>query len=157
MDWSPESAKAAIDRLGLNAASSYASNGGKHGAPYSDLASYTQWNWEAYARVNSQVVPWVTTGWDRRPRLENPVFWESQYGQGVYYGAAKPEEIADHLRAAVEWTAKNTTKAPTNAVIIYAWNELDEGGWLVPTLSEKTARLDALRTVLRDMKPQPRD
>lgn len=149
MEWSPEGARAAIDRLGLNAASSYSSNGGKKGAAYSDLVSYTQWNWDAYARANPQVVPWVTTGWDRRPRLENPVFWETQYGQGVYYEPARPAEIADHLRAAIRWNAKNSAQAAANAVIIYAWNEMDEGGWLVPTLSEKTARLDALRTVLR--------
>jgi len=28
---------------------------------------------------------------------------------------------------------------PANAILIYAWNELDEGGWLVPTLSEGDA------------------
>jgi len=37
-------------------------------------------------------------------------------------------------------------------VLIYAWNEFDEGGWLVPALppphGEGTARIDALRKVL---------
>jgi len=37
-------------------------------------------------------------------------------------------------------------------VLIYAWNELDEGGWLMPALpppqGEGTARIDALRKVL---------
>ncbi len=35
-----------------------------------------------------------------------------------------------------------------NAVIIYAWNEFDEGGWLCPTLYGGTERLDAIREIL---------
>ena len=34
-------------------------------------------------------------------------------------------------------------------VLIYGWNENDEGGWLTPTLNEGSARLDALRRVLK--------
>ena len=29
-------------------------------------------------------------------------------------------------------------------MLVYAWNENSEGGWLVPTLGEGTARVDAL-------------
>ena len=39
-----------------------------------------------------------------------------------------------HLRAAVEWTKVNRDLNPANAILIYAWNEHDEGGWLQPTL-----------------------
>ncbi len=34
-------------------------------------------------------------------------------------------------------------------MLIYAWDEFSEGGWICPTLSEGTARLDAIRGVLR--------
>lgn len=34
-------------------------------------------------------------------------------------------------------------------MLIYAWNENDEGGWLMPTLPCQTDRLDALRQVLK--------
>jgi len=37
-------------------------------------------------------------------------------------------------------------------VLIHAWNENAKGGWLVPTLSEGNARLEAIRSVLR---PEP--
>ena len=41
---------------------------------------------------------------------------------------------------------------PANAVIIYAWNENDEGGWLIPTLktdgTADTGRVDAAGKVL---------
>jgi hypothetical protein len=35
-------------------------------------------------------------------------------------------------------------------VIIYAWNEFDEGGWICPTISEGTSRLDAISKVLKE-------
>lgn len=42
---------------------------------------------------------------------------------------------------------------PANAIIIYAWNEHDEGGWLQPTLGADgkpdEARVKALGKVLR--------
>ena len=38
--------------------------------------------------------------------------------------------------------------AEANAILIYAWNETDEGGWLHPTLSEGSARLDTMGEVL---------
>ncbi|WP_461785767.1 hypothetical protein [Prosthecobacter sp.] len=40
---------------------------------------------------------------------------------------ATPDELAPHIRS-------NRNLNPANAIIIYAWNEHDEGGWLQPTL-----------------------
>jgi hypothetical protein len=44
-------------------------------------------------------------------------------------------------------------------VLIYAWNEFDEGGWLCPTLSADgapdTSRIEALGSVLRDHCREP--
>ncbi len=49
----------------------------------------------------------------------------------------------------LKWNAAHPEAAEANALLIYAWNENDEGGWLVPTLGEGSARLDAIREVLR--------
>ena len=66
---------------------------------------------------------------------------------------ATPEQLARHVRDAIQWTQANRDLNPANAVIIYAWNENNEGGWLVPTLNSRDtadmSRLDALRRVLR--------
>jgi hypothetical protein len=52
----------------------------------------------------------------------------------------------------VAWYKKHPGKKGTELVLIYAWNEFDEGGWLVPALpppqGEGAARIDALRKVL---------
>jgi hypothetical protein len=48
---------------------------------------------------------------------------------------------------------ENPKTCEANGVIIYAWNEHDEGSWLVPTWTAvskpNTTRLDAIRRVLR--------
>ncbi len=52
------------------------------------------------------------------------------------------------MQADLDWVARYPETAEANAILIYAWNEIDEGGWLVPTLAEGTARLDAIKKVL---------
>jgi hypothetical protein len=153
MEWSPIAGLAAMQRLGLDAVSSYCADGGETGAPYTSLTASAAAAWDAYAKTVPQIVPWVSTGWDRRPRIENPVFWEKPYGGGHYYGQLHPPELAKHLQAAIDWNIAHPTQAKANAVIIYAWNEFDEGGWLCPTLSERDARLKAIGTVLMTPKP----
>ena len=67
-------------------------------------------------------------------------------------------EVASHVFEAVRWTRAHRDINPANAVIIYAWNEHDEGGWLQPTLgsdgSPDEERIKALEKVLR---PRPAD
>jgi hypothetical protein len=49
---------------------------------------------------------------------------------------------------------QNPDLTPANAVIIYAWNENDEGGWLIPTLdpdgTPNLERIGAARAALKE-------
>lgn len=93
------------------------------------------------------------SGWDRRPRVARPVPWEKwqRPGEGIekFYESPKPEELATHVRNGLVWLKANPESARAQVSIIYAWNENDEGGWLVPTLSEGSQRVDAIGSVLR--------
>jgi hypothetical protein len=40
-----------------------------------------------------------------------------------------PAQLAQHLQDAIHWTKNNPDLNPANAIIVYAWNENDEGGW----------------------------
>ena len=82
-------------------------------------------------------MPLLSVGWDPRPR--------SQPGGPQ----PAPDELRDHVRRALNWVTDNRDIAPAQTIVAYAWNESDEGGWLVPTHSEGTARLDAVRDALR--------
>jgi hypothetical protein len=136
-------------QFGADAISAYAiQNAGKN-SPYTDLMSFAQNFWNTAKNTGSNVIPTVMTGWDRRPRVQNPVPWETPGGDiTIFYQQATPQLIKTHLQNAISWVNGNTSTDPANAILIYAWNENDEGGWLVPTLSEGTSRIAALSALL---------
>ncbi len=71
-------------------------------------------------------VPLIICGLDFRPRALNPVSWMS--GKNFAYTGTS-EEIYMHAKTTLNG-AKNVP-----AVLMYAWNEHDEGGWCCPTLT----------------------
>jgi hypothetical protein len=120
-----------IDSLGFAAISAYASSAGDTAAPYLKLARHTEKWWDEMRETGAKVVPLVTTGWNKRPRVERPVPWETwqKPGEGIekYYHTPKPYELAEHLQKGIDWCAAHPETAEANAIIIYAWNENDEG------------------------------
>ena len=134
------------DRYGADAISSYIMGVGRgQSGPFSALVRDAEHDWTDYAGTGKKVVPTVVTGYDTRPdpsRLKES-----------YWAEATPQEIATHLRNAVKWTADNPCAAEANTIQIYAWNEISEGGWLLPSNTAfnpvGTGRLDAIADVLR--------
>jgi hypothetical protein len=150
----PPGGAKAVDTLGLDAMSAYTMSGDSQTTerkeyPYSRLAKINRDYWNACKAAGKEVVPIVNTGWDARPR-----WWDTelmklyQGGERPWFTRATPSDIAGNLKDAIEWNKRNPRAGKPDAVIIYAWNETDEGGWLVPTISEGTARLDAIKTVI---------
>ncbi len=144
------------DQFQADAVSEYAISGSAKAGAYADLAERAEKVWENWSALGVEVAPLCMTGWDRRTRVMNPVSWESfQEKPGAidyYYKSGTPGEIAAHIGRGVSWFKKHPGKNGTELVLIYAWNELDEGGWLLPALPPPNgigaARLDALRKVL---------
>ena len=152
MDFDPARTADLRAQVGGDAIGSYATQNNEAAAPYSALAAAAQRFWDRSKATGSNVVPIVMSGWDRRPRVERPVPWEKQApGAGLdkYYEAPTPLELAAHLERSLLWIQDNPASCPAKLALIYAWNENDEGGWLVPTLDEGTARLDAIARILR--------
>jgi len=147
--WSPGTLKEQAQLLGLDAIGAYASNGGAKAGTYADLARHTEQWWDQFKAMEMPVVPLASAGWDMRPRIETPVPWVTGGDIRQYYEAPAPQELAEHVARAIQWCRDNPGIAQARTVLIYAWNEFDEGGWLCPTLSEGTARLDALRKIPR--------
>ncbi len=118
-----------VDGLGA-----YAISGLRPSGPYAGLAAAVAERWDALERTGMPYVPLAMAGWDRRPRVEHPVPWESGQRPGVgieaFYAAPKPGEFAAHLRQALS----RARQQPFKTALIYAWDENDEGGYLVPTL-----------------------
>lgn len=150
MGWAASEVKATLAGNGLDAGSAYAQVG-ENGQSFSVLARRAEKGWEDDRQAGIKVVPWVTSGWDPRPRIDHPTPWVT-YPANSWTEPPTPAEIAYHLQKALEWAAQYPETAEANAVIIYAWNEFDEGGWLAPTLSEGNARLEAVQRVLGKQK-----
>jgi len=153
MDFDAKQGRKWMDALGCDAISAYAAGIENAVVPYSRLAGNAERFWEGCRATGAQVVPIVMTGWDPRPRIEHPMPWGNPYG--VHDGQVDrsergtPETIADHLGNALHWMTEHRDAAQAQTALIYAWNEFDEGGWLAPTRSEGTARLDAIGRALR--------
>jgi len=142
----------AVEAVGAQALTDYARSGGGRGASYAELTKRLWDFWSECAATSVDVVPLAMAGWDRRPRVEHPVPWEPWQKPGVgldkFYMLPTPKELAAHLDEAMTWTEKNTEICPAQTVIVYAWNEHDEGGWLCPTIGRggvpDASRLEAI-------------
>ena len=152
--WDASSDFKTMQDYGLDAIGAYAVfTDATIGTSYQALAAKGHRMWEAGQATGANVVPIVTAGWDDRTRVETKTPWTS--GSTNYSLPPTPAELANHLAAALDWTRTHLTNAtPANTVLIYAWNENDEGGWLVPTLnpdgSANTDRLVAIAAKLKN-------
>jgi pimeloyl-ACP methyl ester carboxylesterase len=154
MGWNPAADFARESVNGFDAVSAYAL--GSDVRTFAELARQVERNcWQQAAEARVPSIPLVTTGWDKQPRKDHPVSWEKNHAyhqQRVFPSTATPQEIASHLERALGFVGNHSDCCPANAVIVYAWNEHDEGGWLAPTWTPSgqanTTRLSAVRAVL---------
>ncbi len=154
MGWNPKEDFNKVSTRGFDAVSAYARSGAE--AHFADLVRSVERDyWHAAASAHVPYVPLVTTGWDKRPRKDNVVSWEhdaAYHKQDQFPSRATPEEIASHLNRAISFVRSHPEICIANTIIIYAWNEHDEGGWLSPTRgtdgNPDTSRLDAVRRAL---------
>jgi hypothetical protein len=158
--WTAQSAAGLKTTVGADAVSRYATGPATAGAPYSEVIEDESALWPEYAAAASQVIPTVSTGWDPRDRHDYPAPWGAQpdtsyLGDDDFWSQqATPEQIATHLKSAIHWTKTHSPVTAANSVLIYAWNENLEGGWICPTLYEmrysgRPLRLDAIANALR--------
>lgn len=154
MGWNPLNDYKNESPLGFDAVSAYAM--GSDDRTYSQLCERVEENyWMNAATGQVPYIPLITTGWDKNPRKDNPVSWElgdSYHQQDFFPSTATTEEIATHLERGLNFVRNNPKICAANTVIVYAWNEYDEGGWLSPTLGNQnqpvTDRLNAIKRIV---------
>jgi len=124
----------------------------RHG-PYTDLAMETQEYWNRLKQTGIPMVPIAMVGWDTRPRQEHPVPWEHwakpNSNPQEYFVLPTPQELAAHTQAAVDFIRNNPSACQSKLLLIYAWDECDEGGGLIPTLGDPSGSyLQAIASIL---------
>ena len=116
---------------------------------YSELIEPHKKNWVGTEK--QPYIPEVTVGWDKRP-------WEDKSGngkggakEGWYFPDRTPKEFKDFLKDAVTWMDQHPTQTTRERyMLVYAWNELGEGGYLVPTKGDPDASyLKMIREVVQ--------
>lgn len=121
-------------------------NEGEPEKDYTHLIEVTEKEWV----VSKQpYIPTVSVGWDPRP-------WDDmksngiKNGNGWYYVNNTPEKFKGSLLRAAEWIEANPeATVKERMVMIYAWNEFGEGGYLVPNKSNnKGEHLDMIKEVV---------
>ena len=168
MGWNPAEDAKNMAALGFDAISAYARAGSYSMTQPSyaeQCALVRRDRWEKCRTLRIPSVTFASAGWDTRPRNERPPPWVTWVTATpdktpptlqrplIDSVTATPDELAAHIREALEWTKANRDLNPSNAVIIYGWNENDEGGWLLPTLGSdgkpSDERINAVGKVLR--------
>ena len=151
----PVNAEARRVALGADAISAYISllPAGLN-KTYASLATATETFWAQQRDATSaHMVPTAMIGINPAPRRARPVPWEAPT-QRPYFGMADvheigtPAEVAAHVSDAIDFV-NATAKCAAATMLIYAWNEFDEGGWLCPTLGDTNGeRLAAFGAVI---------
>jgi hypothetical protein len=97
---------------------------------YSELTSWIE-NLQSKVSNKWTVAPLCSAGWDKRP-------WEKTEGNAFYVNRS-PKLFRDHLNKAVDYVYERNNPHPI--IMIYAWNEYGEGGYIAPTKGDKNGRM----------------
>lgn len=118
-------------------------NGGNPARNYNELVTITEREWVV---TNQPYIPSVSVGWDPRPWDRSHLSERNQY----YFVDNTPEKLEQSLGRAAEWIEANPqATVKEKMVMIYAWNEFGEGGYLVPTLGDKEgSHLQAIKNIV---------
>jgi len=97
------------------------------------------------------------TGWDQRPRLaraqKRPEASSQVAADARYNYTIQPTvtQVTAHLQSGVDYVVKHPEICPSKTLLIYSWDECDEGGnAIVPSYTPKgpnTSIVEALRRV----------
>jgi hypothetical protein len=134
-------------RLGFDATSTYATALGANGKSlsYASCAAIARNAWQVEAKHGSGgFLPTVTLGWDYRPALRDPQEKKNRKPNPDWCQPATDKEWIQQIRGAMNEAAHNPRNDRFQSVVIYAWNESSEGGWIQPTLSEGVRRLKVI-------------
>jgi len=116
-------------------------------SPFSDMAAAHRKSWAGYPRSQTDlpVIPLLAAGWDDRPRRRedknDPFFW--------WVTDPTPKELYDHLLEMMHWMDAHPEQCFRDQVaVIYAWNEVGEGGYLTPSRGRDNRFMGAVRAAL---------
>ena len=103
---------------------------------YEQLVAAAESDWFARRTRAMPMIPTAMAGWDQRPAVATPEpYYQIPSGVTItnYYEPGTPPAIAAHVANMLDFIEANPAQVPANVGLIYAWNEVVEGGWIMPT------------------------
>ena len=142
-----------------SAISSYAQCDGKNDIPFAQNATNERNRWAFWKTFDAVTIPSVTMGWDNRPRYYTGCSWYADINtlKDSWIQYPTTDEIHTHTKDAINFVSDNGKDADIKSILIYAWNENDEGGFIAPTLFElqdpankgRPIKLDAINRAIQ--------
>jgi hypothetical protein len=107
--------------------------------PYKRLMQENEAMWDRVAsHLAYPYIPVVTSGWDQR-------FSQREQRTAIIYSGRTPTQFGCYAAAARRWIDTNRTHTvKERVVLIFAWNEIGEGGAIIPTKVDRYAYTNAL-------------
>ncbi|RZN33377.1 hypothetical protein CWO90_09835 [Bradyrhizobium sp. Leo121] len=134
-------------KTGMDMASAYSTfsppRPGEH--VFSDCVANNSNYWGRASNAGFPFVPNVTLGWDPRPRDSVRVREGKEPQVKSWCDPPRDNNLKQLLQSAFHAVASQPGPLPFRSVLVYAWNEFTEGGWLAPTWNGGTAKLDEFR------------
>ncbi|MCL4484392.1 MAG: glycoside hydrolase family 99-like domain-containing protein [Bacteroidetes bacterium] len=116
---------------------------------YSEIIEASLLRWKG--TPEQRYIPSVSVGWDNRPWSGPGGLSNSGVDNSYYFIEGKsPDAFARLLELTIQWMDMNPDEVTKDRLaVIYAWNEIGEGGWLVPCKDDPDgAYLKAIRNVV---------
>ncbi len=146
--------------LGADATGNYISSTptvlGNPEIPFATLAAAAAADWTSWGTAFGKLVPCTMAGWHRGPRMERPEWWAAPrqsngvrrpYGwlpfatQQTNFAEPTQAELVAHVQAAFAFVNANPAVCDAKTVLMYAWDEHSEGGYLGPTLGNPSGKI----------------
>lgn len=157
--FTPEALKVRLDRIkrcGFDALTGYnyrrySPINGSYELTYQTMVDQHEDSWEAMAQYSDmKYAPCILSGWDCRPYECD---WNPHLkGVRSCYAPDRTSEVfAQHIRNAAAWLDRNPAQDPDGLALIYAWDEVNEGGFLIPTKGEGFSMLEGMKKALSEL------
>lgn len=156
LHYEPAKATEAALRYGLDMLGAYTTFAPGQGAveqAFAACSGHGAARWQLTARMGLPYVPNVTLGWDSRPRFAPEVNTKGK-AQGPWCARPEAAALGRYFRDAAVAASAQPAAVPFRSILVYAWNEWAEGGWMAPNVSEGGQWMEVLRRAIgRERKP----
>lgn len=116
----------------------------KSAKSYDEFISYLTDDLEERYRLGVDVIPQFSVGWNPSPRIENPTPWVS-YENTSYLPQITSEEMLEGAAKFTEFMVENKGHDTANHILVFAWNEFEEGAYICPTYDKSGKNINTER------------